>query len=138
MGPAFMSQPGSDVNVFKDDLKKVISGSMCENHQALTGGFVFEFQTSYWKGPGDQLVFGLYELGSIPLGKTIPAEQTQWNAYDVWCVRKKRNNKDESWVDAVAEVFAGEVAGDADCPCPCPAWHSLSLMTAVNTTAILA
>lgn len=117
----YQSMPDSDMKVFQDDVHKM--RLLADGHNTcpaagakLTGFSIFEFQTSYWKGDGDhQMDFGIYDLGSQELGKTIKAEETQWKEYPVWCLRQKKNQAGESWVAAVAAALDGKTPSDGDC-----------------------
>merc|ERR1712227_692426 len=81
---------------------------------SLSGFFIFEYQVSYWKG-GEEMDFGIMELGSNKLGMTNKAEETQWEDYPVWCVRQKRNSEGASWAHTIAEVFGGTSPVEKGC-----------------------
>eukprot|EP00933_Yihiella_yeosuensis_P084998 TRINITY_DN99778_c0_g1_i1.p1 TRINITY_DN99778_c0_g1~~TRINITY_DN99778_c0_g1_i1.p1 ORF type:complete len:260 (+),score=36.75 TRINITY_DN99778_c0_g1_i1:2-781(+) len=113
--------PGS----FEEDLKimkSFVDGSgSCRlggPSKTLHGFSVFEFQESYFKGPGEMRWFGIYGLGKKQLTETQPVEHPDggdWRPYPVWCLFKKRNDAGDSWVDAVARVFSGKAWDDNDC-----------------------
>ncbi|CAK9095936.1 Prostaglandin F synthase [Durusdinium trenchii] len=118
----YQSMPDSKVADFKEDWSKLSSwvqqGASCDAAGApLRGVSIFEFQVSYYKGPGDhQMTFGLYELGSKQLASTAKAEATQWKEFPVWCRKQKRNQQGDSWAQAAAEVVGGSVPSDDSCP----------------------
>lgn len=118
----YQSMPESKVKDFKQDFATVTSwlgqSGSCDGKGApITGVSLFEFQVSYFKGPGDhQMTFGIYELGSTQLGSTAKAEETTWQDFPVWCRRQRRNNDGDSWAQAAAEVMGGTVLDDSKCP----------------------
>ncbi|CAL1169213.1 unnamed protein product [Cladocopium goreaui] len=125
----YQSMPESKVKDFKQDFATVTSwlgqSGSCDGKGApITGVSLFEFQVSYFKGPGDhQMTFGIYELGSTQLGSTAKAEETKWQDFPVWCRRQRRNNDGDSWAQAAAEAFSwgvevmgGTVLDDSKCP----------------------
>lgn len=121
--PWYMSLPDQDTQAFSDDLavvKGFVDGTgTCAGHSGkslLRGVAVFEFQVSYWKGPGDhQMDYGIYDLGNSSLGRTEKVEATGWKDFPVWCLRQKRNQAGDSWPGAVANVFGGSVPDDSSC-----------------------
>jgi len=118
----YQSLPESKISDFKEDYKKIASwtagtGSCDGSRVSLTGVSLFEFQISYFKGEADhQMDFGMYQLGKKQIGTTPKVEETQWKEYPVWCLKQRRNNAGETWVDAVAQVLGGKAHSDSDCP----------------------
>lgn len=118
------SQPNTIMSDFKSDMQMM--KSFVDNNQFSCTGTanlgmkvaalsVFEFQVSYWKlvtaggaGGADQLIYGVFDLGSSNLSRTLPDAATNWTTCNVWCLVPKINNQGATWVDSLGQIFRNE------------------------------